>query len=327
MRSAFYASLATACAIVAPAAAGPFTFTPITGPQNYPSVFPYAINNSGAIALQADGNGGVGPSYIYSGNTHTQITFPGVDPTATYLQALNNSGGYGGAYVDPSTGNFRGFVYLNGQYKTVVPPGGAGTDTFVYGLNDHGEAVGSAGGFPTYVSFSYLNGQFTTLTDPNGPTTTAANGVNNAGDVVGSYIDSNNISHGFLLHNGQYTTLDVPGAAGGQFQGTAALNISNTGEIVGWYNGSDGLTHGFTYQNGVFDTVDYPFASGPNPPANTGTFLYGVNDEGQLVGQYTDAHFQVHAFVATPTVVPEPGALSLLAVAGAALAVRRRRWA
>lgn len=60
--------------------------------------------------------------------------------------------------------------------------------------------------------------------------------------------------HGFLLHNGVFTSIDYPGAAQ-----TIAYGISTAGEIVGEYGPDDYInTHGFLYSNGQFTTFDYP---------------------------------------------------------------------
>ena len=52
---------------------------------------------------------------------------------------------------------------------------------------------------------------FTTL-DPPGSTLTQANGINDAGQIVGMYRPADALDHGFLLSARHYTTIDVPGA-------------------------------------------------------------------------------------------------------------------
>jgi len=47
-------------------------------------------------------------------------------------------------------------------------------------------------------------------------------------------------THGFLLSDGTYTTIDVPGASQ-----TIANGINNEGYIVGYYIDADGHQHGF----------------------------------------------------------------------------------
>ena len=46
---------------------------------------------------------------------------------------------------------------------------------------------------------------------PNATATTAW-GINASGDVVGDYVDAAGGRHGFLLHSGAFTTIDIAGA-------------------------------------------------------------------------------------------------------------------
>jgi probable HAF family extracellular repeat protein len=106
---------------------------------------------------------------------------------------------------------------------------------------------------------------------------------------VGSYRDAAGLLlHGFLLDNGSYTTLDVPGSS---FAVTYATGINASGQIVGWYD--DGRTdHGFLYDNGSYTTLDVP--------GSILTHTYGINASGQIVGSYGDASGGGHGFLATP---------------------------
>jgi hypothetical protein len=52
---------------------------------------------------------------------------------------------------------------------------------------------------------------FTTIDAP-GATLTAAQEISASGQIVGLYDDAAGRRHGFLLCEGEYTTLDVPGA-------------------------------------------------------------------------------------------------------------------
>ena len=56
---------------------------------------------------------------------------------------------------------------------------------------------------------------FTTLDDPLGTKGTTAQGINDAGQVAGNFIDASTRSSGFLYSNGTYTILlDPSGTAG-----------------------------------------------------------------------------------------------------------------
>ena len=52
-----------------------------------------------------------------------------------------------------------------------------------------------------------------------GATLTNAQGINAAGDVVGIYRDAAGRTHGFLVRNGEVTTIDFPGALSTEARG------------------------------------------------------------------------------------------------------------
>jgi hypothetical protein len=73
-----------------------------------------------------------------------------------------------------------------------------------------------------------------------------ASAINDAGEIVGVYIDTNNIGHGFLrAANGSITSFDAPGAGTGSYQGTAAFAINAAGTIAGIYLDANSVLHGF----------------------------------------------------------------------------------
>src|SRR5260221_3487100 len=59
---------------------------------------------------------------------------------------------------------------------------------------------------------------------------TLASGINDTGQIVGTYADASGV-HGFLLSGGSYTTLHAPLAP----QYTIAPGINGAGQIVGVY--------------------------------------------------------------------------------------------
>src|SRR5262249_60746164 len=70
---------------------------------------------------------------------------------------------------------------------------------------------------------------WTTIDYP-GAAATAVWGINERGDMVGFWIDSDFNSHGFLLERGRFTSLDVPNATF-----TQAADVSNRGVVHGRY--------------------------------------------------------------------------------------------
>jgi probable HAF family extracellular repeat protein len=82
-------------------------------------------------------------------------------------------------------------------------------------------------------------------------------------------------THGFLLDNGSYTTVDAPG-----LPNAIANGINNSGQIVGSYSDAAG-DHGFLFDLGSYTTLDVP--------GSAGTAVTGINDSGQIVGYYSNA--------------------------------------
>lgn len=165
---------------------------------------------------------------------------------------------------------------------------------------------------------------FTDLQVPGASLTTPI-GLNDKGEVVGSYQDAAGGLHGFLLSHGSYTTLDYPGATSttasgindagnivgyyvagsttagfyysqGKFTSfqyrsynTLATGISRYNLIAGYYTGPQGFSHGFVLSNGQLTELDYPGALTTTP--------YGVNAEGDVSGTYYDNVANAHGFL------------------------------
>jgi uncharacterized membrane protein len=101
---------------------------------------------------------------------------------------------------------------------------------------------------------------FKTIDVP-GAAATSPSGINARGDIVGSYVDGTG-SHGYVLRDGEFTTIDFRDAAGTVVAGTGAAGIGPSGEIVGTYTvvGEPGVNvHGYLLtKQGEFVAVNYP---------------------------------------------------------------------
>ncbi len=168
---------------------------------------------------------------------------------------------------------------------TTAPPGAA--QTGVVGINDVGQEAGYSSLDPAgqVNQLAYVrqgSGLFSYLTLPTNVNSQATD-INNADTTVGFYMPTADTSDGFILSNGQLTTLQVPGSTF-----TQALGENNEGQVVGFYNDANGAAHGFVYSGGLYTTVDVPGASA--------TTINGINDAGTIVGFDTNAAGNTEGF-------------------------------
>jgi probable HAF family extracellular repeat protein len=116
-----------------------------------------------------------------------------------------------------------------------------------------------------------------------GSSSTGPTGVNNLGDIVGSF-SSNGVGAGFLYSAGTFETIACPGASS-----TTANAINDSGVIVGSCLFSGTSLQGFIYQNGTYTYVNYPKAKL--------TSLNGINNQGEVVGEYYIETDSYHGFL------------------------------
>lgn len=211
----------------------------------------------------------------------------------TQVTGINTKSKTVGFYVDSSNVTHGFILSLPDTYATVDYPGTAFNQ--LLGTNDLGQASGyySMSANNTTPDFPYIydefGGVFEVITIPGAVGGAQATSINNEQQVVGFWIDSSNVNHGFFLNAGSLTTLDVPNSTF-----TQCLGLNNKGQIVGTYIDQSGNQHGFVHSKGTFQTVDDPNGNG------TMSVVNGINDKGVLVGFYVDAKTHTDGFVATP---------------------------
>jgi probable HAF family extracellular repeat protein len=246
-------------------------------------------------------------AFLYRNGRYTPLDgVPGAPVTAHI--GINNRGQIVGGYpVDGST-LLRGFVRdRRGDYDGFDAAAGAPDRvTTPWDVNDRGAiagtyAVGSAADPDSaqFHGFVRSPGGAIRTVDVPGASITGANGINNRGAVVGTYVDADGRSHGFLLERGALTPIDPPRAAADAYPGTAqvqATDINDHGQIVGVYPDAKGRFHGFLYSNGRFTQLDPPRAAG-NQNGFGATAAFGINNRGQVVGQYVDTKGVLHGYL------------------------------
>ncbi len=119
---------------------------------------------------------------------------------------------------------------------------------------------------------STVNYNYSNLNYP-GASSTSPAWINNNNEVIGTYTDSTQNTHGFKWQNGTFTNIDFPGATF-----TYPSGVNDSGIIVGTYILGN-ATHGFKLQNGAFTTIDYPGFVGTSG-------AIGINNSGTIVGNF-----------------------------------------
>ena len=139
---------------------------------------------------------------------------------------------------------------------------------------------------------------------------TFVSGINAVGAIVGSYVDGNYVTHGFVRRpDGRITTFDDPDGrtatgCSSAFEdalcgNTWAYGMNTWGVITGGYiDGEHEVFHGYSR------TPDGKYTSFEAPQAGTdvsqGTFGYNIDDSGTISGVYSDEFNVSHVYLRSP---------------------------
>ena len=236
--------------------------------------------------------------YLLRGKNYKTIFFPGAFDTD--LGGINDRGVIFGTYGATATNGDHCFQWSEqGGYTDVSIPVEGATFPDCNGINVRGDMVGSYVGACDLVNDPFCNssgtvhgflktkaGVFTTLDVPfAGATGTEARGINEDGDIVGTYVQTSGPDGAFLLHEGVYTRININGTTS-----VDAYGINEEGDIVGSYTKCQTSgefptceDHGFLLSEGKLTTIDVPFAD-----AKETNKVTGINEDGWMVGVYTD---------------------------------------
>ena len=306
------AAISIAVAALTPAAAHAvaynFTLFDVPG-AGFTSGF--KINNHNVVVgdWRTDPVTGDFQGFTYDNGAITVFAPPG-DGILTLTRGNNDAGTVVGGSFYNTAPRERGFSYDGVSFTEISVPGSVRTG--LRDINNNGVMTGRARIAGQNVAILYDGVNVTQISLP-GATSNIGEGLNDAGQVVGTATDALGQSLAFY-YDGASTTSFAIGAA----QCNQAWGINNAGDIVGVYTSladcSD-AAHGFVRHLGVDYTVDVPGAAQ--------TDVLGINDDGWITGAYIDANGATHAFIGSP--IPEPATLALLALGLAGLGFSRRK--
>ena len=263
---------------------------------------------------------------------YSRIDVP--NSSLTIVRGINARGDIIGFYVGLD-GVGHDFLLRNGVFSNIVYPGNASARA----MNARGDIVGAFGDASGGHAFLLRDGKFTKIDYP-GASSTIAFGINNTGDITGQYVTASGVVRGFILSNGAFHTVYVNGGPnigvhGAQDNGRVLIGdvvltsdqstrgyrklsndvllleppgtifpcsharaVNERGDIAGAFGIVNSAAechapnHGFVFRDGVYDVID--------PPGSHDTFVFGMNDDGIVVGVLTDQFGHVHGFKARP---------------------------
>jgi len=240
------------------------------------------------VALLALSAAAVAPTLTYN---FKDVKAPGAVETDTY--SLNDAGVIAGDYVDSSA--VQHGMILKGTKLTKVDDSDCealtgSTGIAFYGINSAGTAVGwctlSKTGYP--IGLLYAKGKLTEFSVPSA-IETEANGINDKGNIVGMFFDSNGVEHGFLLVGKKYTQIDAPSPD----TSTVAWSINDKGQIGLYAINSAGGYDAFVLTGKKFTQYKDP------NQGSTGLVTHKINNKGAVDGTYYDSAGATHGWVYT----------------------------
>jgi len=218
---------------------------PLLDPDGQDVTLPMGVNGDGVIAgYYVDANTQF-HGFLLSNGVYTKVDEDG--PTgSTLIDAINNHGDFGGGFFGPDPSQRTGFISIGGVVTDVNVPGA--TSTEVTGLALDGTTTGMATVDGQYVGFLRgRDGKFRLFqiakADSRYYRGTRPAGINSeAGEIVGYYVDSSLLYHGFVYHY-------QPAGASAE---SAALTPGGVGiDAIGVETIDASSQTGYTYVQGV----------------------------------------------------------------------------
>ena len=239
------------------------------------------INNNGAYDGLYWGVDGAGQAYLAVPQAFklTGVKIPKSQQGS--LTGVNKAQAAVGSYVD-STGKAHGMMATLTTLKNIDDP--KGVTTICFGINSSNVIVGDysdTNGNPH--GFEYKAGVFTDIPGPSDALSSDATGINDAGEISGDfYSGTDQLHHGFLLKNGQYTQLDVPGAVE-----TFGAGINASGSMTFFWVDFSGYIQSSLYNGTNYTTIDVPGAAS--------TYAQSINTAGDIVFLWFDPYGIEHS--------------------------------
>ena len=218
--------------------------------ENYPGSAQtqvVGLNNLGDTTGFWASKAGANNGFVEWNGAFETLNDPSLPPTkgaVDQLLGINDHGVAVGFYND-STGHAHAYeVNQATQVYTAINVAGASASTAT-GINNNGDITGFATSGGNTFSWLLKGGHMSTYQYPGGGDTQAF-GVNDHDEIVGTYLDSSGVQHGFTLKDplgsvSHWQTVDDPNGVGDTF----INGVNDAGDLVGYWCPSSTSCNGF----------------------------------------------------------------------------------
>ncbi len=212
-------------------------------------------------------------------------TYDFPDAKNTYFYALGNNGLAAGHYED-SDGLFHGVILENGELRQYDFPNSVETE--IYGYSD---STGALTGNFTDTSGIRRGFSGERIVEFPGASETYADFVSGLGNIVGSYVDTEDVYHAYLRGpGGSFATLGIPEIPNMEYFFLHGINDALV--AVGRAKAVDGVPLTFVGNPVALQEFKVPDA--------VSTEGWNINQDSSVVGHYTSADGRTHGFIARP---------------------------
>ncbi|MBL9137340.1 MAG: choice-of-anchor M domain-containing protein [Verrucomicrobiales bacterium] len=248
------------------------------------------IQNDGTLVGRIRDDAGLSHGFVRKDTN--LVTFNITGNTATFAGGLNAAGTTAGFYRNATNAEIQHGFLRSADGTVTTIDGDVPGFTYLWRINDAGQANGYWFEDDPFFIRSFrrdTNGALNVLVYPGSPMGTVARGMNDAGILTGWKWDEAFALQGVVIEGTNFTQVfSVEG-----WDNTLPGDINNHGDIAGTVNIAFEKTAGFFRRS---DGATRTF----QPPGATSVEVFGINDEQEIVGEYTIAGGQRFGFVARP---------------------------